>query len=290
MVSIYSRNSETARKIAAKYNGILCEQLEEAILMDGVDCVYIATPHSSHFDYVIQCLNLGLPVLCEKPVCMGYSDVNRIIETSEQNKTYFSEIMSFKFSPIFQETKSIIKQGFLGDLLSVQADIGFDAFSRTKRKRLLSAEEGGGALFDIGVYLISFVEDFLGATNVIDNTAIYYKKSVDIVDNVILKYGNIKCELECRFDRITVTQAKMNFENGSITIPRFFQPRNIIIKYENETLTLENSFSHKYQFDCTANDIIHKKISSNIHTNASIINTVKMLEKIKCVERSNFLT
>ena len=155
---------------------------------------------------------------------------------------------------------------------------------------MLSEEDGGGALFDIGIYLVSFVEDILGYTNTIKSSAIYYKKTVDIIDNMILEYGDIKCELECRFDRITKTQAKLVFENGCIIIPRFFQPRNIIVKYAGETITLGGSFSHKYQFDYTAQDILQNKTSSIIHTNESILNTIHMLETIKVVERSKSIT
>lgn len=260
LISIYSRNFDTAGKIAHKYDGVACEKLEEAILMKDVKCVYIATPHTSHFNYIIKCLNYGIPVLCEKPIVMNSYDIARIIEESQKNKTYFSEIMSFKFVPAFQEIKLIINQGFLGKLHRIQADIGFDAFSRTRRKRLLSEEDGGGALFDIGIYLVSFVEDILGYTNTIESSAIYYKKNVDIIDNMILEYGDIKCELECRFDRITTTQAILNNKRhiffiaedalcyGYDTGTNIFEVINEMIEYDSNFTLLIDQF-HVRWFD-----------------------------------------
>lgn len=281
VISIYSHNNESAMKISSKYGGKVFTDFDQAILAPGVQCVYIATPNSSHLYYLNRCIELGVPVLCEKPIVMNTEELNKIIEKAENNKVYFSEVMSFKFSPIYQEFHNMVNIGLFGDLKKIQIDFGFDALSITKRKYLLSPKDGGGALMDIGVYLISFVEDFLGYTNDISNKAVFYKKQVDIIDDMTLVYKNIKCHLSCYFNQITKTQAELVFKKGNIIIPRFFQPYEIYICQDEKNIVLREPFSYKYQFDCVKRDIQMKRSDNHIHTKRAIINTMKMIDQAK---------
>ena len=68
IVSVYSRNPEKRGEFAGKYGALSAETPEEAMTAPGVDGVYIVTPHTSHRDLSLMALDLGKPVLCEKPV------------------------------------------------------------------------------------------------------------------------------------------------------------------------------------------------------------------------------
>ena len=66
IVSCYTRNYEKGIEFAKKYGGKAYKTSEEAITAEGVDGVYIVTPHNAHYRYVNQALELGKPVFCEK--------------------------------------------------------------------------------------------------------------------------------------------------------------------------------------------------------------------------------
>ena len=66
IVSCYTRNFEKAKDFAGKYGAAAYETAEEAITAEGVEGVYVVTPHNAHFRFVKQALELGKPVLCEK--------------------------------------------------------------------------------------------------------------------------------------------------------------------------------------------------------------------------------
>lgn len=281
LVSIYSKNQENSQILAKKYGGQSFADVDQAILTPGVQGVYIATPNSSHMFYLNRCLDHNIPILCEKPILMNSDELFFIIEKSEKKKTYFAEVMSFKYSPLYKKIKSIYQDKTLGNLKEIKIDIGFDAISITKRKYLLLPQNGGGALMDIGVYLISFVEGLLGYTDKISNNAVFYKHRIDIIDNMVLEYENIKCYLMCCFDRVTRTQAELIFENGIITVPRFFQPCELYINRGNKTTSFKDAFSYRLQFDSIKDDIKKGNISNSIHTNLSIQNTMKMIDNIR---------
>ena len=70
IAAVYVRNAEKRAAFAADYKAYAASSARDAITAPGVDGVYIVTPHPSHYEYAKLALELGKPVLCEKPVTL----------------------------------------------------------------------------------------------------------------------------------------------------------------------------------------------------------------------------
>ena len=108
------------------YGGFLTENINE-FMHSKPDAVYIATPHSLHFEQAIACLENKIPVLCEKPLAINEKQVSGLISASIKNETFLMEGMWTRFLPSFQFLFNIIQSGTIGDVLHLHADISFIA-------------------------------------------------------------------------------------------------------------------------------------------------------------------
>ena len=87
------------------------QQLAES---DAIDAVYIATPHSSHAENAILCMNNGKAVLCEKPFAVNSSEVESMIKTSREMNVLLMEGMWSRFPPLMNQLRDWLKEGKLG--------------------------------------------------------------------------------------------------------------------------------------------------------------------------------
>lgn len=93
VVSCYSRSFEKAKDFADKYDTVAYENVEEAILADGVDAVYVVTPHNAHYRYVKKALELGRTVLCKKYFTVTAAETDELISLANKQNLYLCEAM-----------------------------------------------------------------------------------------------------------------------------------------------------------------------------------------------------
>ena len=120
-----------------------------------VDAIYVATPHPFHKPHTILCLNAGKAVLCEKPIAVNAREVKEMVECARENRVFFMEAMWTRFLPVYGKVEEWLEQGLIGDIRLVTADFGFRADIDPKG-RLFDPNLAGGALLDVGVYVVSF--------------------------------------------------------------------------------------------------------------------------------------
>ena len=94
IVSCYTRNYENGKKFAEKYGTTAYQTAEEAILAEGVEAVYIVTPHNAHFRYVKKALELGKPVFCEKAFTVTAEETDELIRIAGE-KTWCDQRSRF---------------------------------------------------------------------------------------------------------------------------------------------------------------------------------------------------
>lgn len=82
IVSIYSTNKKTSKEIADKYKIKCCYTYDEILNDENIDCIYIATPHSSHFYYAVRAIKSKKSVICEKPSAINGQQLNYLINLS----------------------------------------------------------------------------------------------------------------------------------------------------------------------------------------------------------------
>jgi predicted dehydrogenase len=126
-----------------------------------VDIIYIASPHSEHFEHTMLCLKNRKAVLCEKAFALNLREAEIMIEEAEKQKVFLMEALWPPFQPIYRKTKEILLGGEPGKIIHLNARFGFQPpFNPTDRKFNLSL--GGGSLLDIGLYPVMDTLFFMG--------------------------------------------------------------------------------------------------------------------------------
>ena len=261
IVSVYSRTYSKAKGFAEKYGATAYEDFESAVNRDDVDGVYIATPHTSHVEYAVKAMQMGKPILCEKPVGVSLKDVDILINTAKETDTYFCEAMWTWFSPVALKVKEWVQSGEIGEIKDVTINYAFPGIMMSKDSRVLMPETAGGALLDIGIYPITYCYNLFGAPNEIKCDG-EIKDGIDIAETVILDYGSFKCTLNMSLCKLK-ENCKITGAKGSINLPTFFHMASkAILKKGIRRKVFRGKTDYLTEFNCVAEEIKQGKKES----------------------------
>jgi predicted dehydrogenase len=153
----------------------------------AIDAVYIATPHPQHFDHALSCLQKKIPVLCEKPMTINAEQSARLIAASREHNTFLMEGMWIRFLPGIQHLLSIIKEGIIGNLVSVKASMSYLA-PHEPGSRYFDPALGGGSLLDLGIYPVFLAHLLLGKPGTIKAIGTLSPEGVDEACSMLLHF------------------------------------------------------------------------------------------------------
>lgn len=285
LFAVASRDHNKAIEFAQKYNCIKSYDSYEALFKDDqVDIIYIATPHDSHAELSIKALENGKHVLCEKPMALSYKDAGRMIEASRKHNKFFMEAFWTRFIPSVKEVLEKINNGIIGDVKYVKADFAFYADEK-EGGRLFNKNQGGGALFDIGVYPLFLSYVMLGVPQEIIARSIYNVNGIDLQTSMILQYENAQSVLSASIVSESDMKANISGTKGHIQLnsPWFIADGySVATNDKEETFSLPNlgkGYTHEALecHDCIRNNQIESKLWS--HQNS--LDLSKILEEIK---------
>ncbi|PVH82572.1 NAD(P)-binding protein [Cadophora sp. DSE1049] len=136
---------------------------EDLVKDSNVDIIYIATPHSRHFQDAMLCLNAGKSVLIEKPLAVNARQASLLCETAQQKNLFLMEALWTRFLPISTAVQSVLREGVIGEITRVTTDlsISFSADRFDTSHRMVNLELAGGGLLDLGVYNLSWIFEAL---------------------------------------------------------------------------------------------------------------------------------
>ena len=126
-----------------------------------VDAIYVSSPHPMHHDNTLLCLNADKAVLCEKPFALNAREAESMIQCARDRGLFLMEAMWTRFLPAIAQVRQWLADEAIGDVRLMMADFGFRA-NFNPEGRLLNPELGGGALLDIGVYVVSLASMVYG--------------------------------------------------------------------------------------------------------------------------------
>ncbi len=235
--AVASRSLERASQFAKQFGAQAAYGSYEEMLNDKeLDVIYIATPHSLHYENTLMCLNKGIPVLCEKPITINLKQLKTLADTARNKKVFLMEAIWTRFLPTIESSLEIVRSGQLGKIKVISADFGFKA-EYNPDSRLFNPALGGGSLLDIGIYPVFLSLLFLGYPEEIKAVAVKADTGVDKSMAISLKYtdGAI-ASLQCTFTAHTEMAANIYCEKGHIRInPRWVTPSSLLIEKENQT-------------------------------------------------------
>ena len=216
--AIASRDIKRATEFADKYGferayGSYADMLNDPY----VELVYIATPHSHHYEHIKMCLNHGKHVLCEKAFCANAAQAEEVMLMAEDRGLLLAEAMWTRYMPMRGLINKVLKSGIIGNPTSLSANLGYPLISKS---RLVRPELAGGALLDLGVYVLNFASMVFG--NAIDSIAancVKLDSGVDAQENIMLTYRDGKmASLYATMLAQTDRRGLINGTNGYIEI------------------------------------------------------------------------
>lgn len=191
LTAIGSRSKEKSESFAAEFGvekayGSYVELAKD----DTLDLIYIATPHSRHFEDCMICLENGRNVLCEKAFTANAAQARQVLKYAEENGLFVLEAIWTRFMPMRYSLDSLIAGGVIGSITSLTANLGY---SLAHVERLVKPELAGGALLDLGVYTINFALMTFGS-NIKDirSACVKNEYGVDSYNSIIMTFEDGK--------------------------------------------------------------------------------------------------
>lgn len=163
---------------------------EELVKDNKVELIYIATPHSEHYENARLCLENNKPVLCEKSFTANAAQAEELFKLAREKQVFITEAIWTRYMPMLKTIREVIGSGVIGDPKTLTANLGYVI---DKVERILSPALAGGALLDVGVYPINFAMMIFG-NNIekVSSSCTYTDTGVDRQNTVTLQYGDGK--------------------------------------------------------------------------------------------------
>jgi predicted dehydrogenase len=244
IVAAGSRSIDAALNFAKRFDG--CEAVgsyEELVRHPAVDIVYVSTPHSFHHQCAMLALEAGKHVLVEKPFAINVHQAEQMAQTAQQKGLFLMEAMWPRFLPAFDSVRQILSEGVLGEVTSVVADLG-EYFRPDPAHRLFAPDLAGGALLDLGVYLVSLSSFLVGAASRVTAVGRFTSTGVDAQVCAILE--NDRGALSTLFTSLgapTPTGAFVAGTKGTLRLESpFYVPGRITVTSLNRTVERTREF------------------------------------------------
>ncbi|KAK5128557.1 hypothetical protein LTR85_003228 [Meristemomyces frigidus] len=140
---------------------------KELVQDPNVDIIYIATPHSHHYQNAMLCLEAGKNVLCEKAFTTNAPQLEALIKKAKEKNVFLMEAVWTRYFPLSIYVRDTITSGKLGPVSRTFADL---SMSMPPEKtfddshRMVNPDLAGGALLDLGIYALTWVFQTLYTT------------------------------------------------------------------------------------------------------------------------------
>ncbi|WP_338842275.1 Gfo/Idh/MocA family oxidoreductase [Clostridium perfringens] len=282
--AVASRNKERAEKFARENNVKKAYGSYDEIIKDkDIDVVYIATPHSNHYEYIIKSLNNNKHVLCEKAITVNEKELEEALKIAREKNLVLEEAMTLFHMPLYEKVIKKINKKDLGKVNMVQ--VSFGSFKEyDENNRFFNLDLAGGALLDIGTYALSFARYFLSSMpEEILSTVKKAKTGVDEESGIILKTKEDEiATISLAFRSKMPKRGIVSCDNGFITIDNFPRANKATINYLDGTVEVIECGEEEKALDYEV-IFMEEKINENKESNSIDLtyDVIKIMNKVR---------
>ncbi len=200
VAAVGSRSIDRAQAFAAEFGIDRAHGSYEALVADeGVDAIYVASPHSEHHAHALLAIGAGKPVLVEKAFARNAAEAREVFAAAAGRGLLAAEAMWSRHLPHYDVVRQVAESGLIGEVTTVFADHGQYLYPNGPA-RLSQPELAGGALLDLGVYPVSFADHVLGPATSVHAAGTLTDLGVDattsiIVTNAAGAHGVLSCTM-----------------------------------------------------------------------------------------------
>lgn len=205
-----------------------CGSYEELAADPHVDLVYIATPHSHHYEHARLCILNGKAVLCVKAFTANARQAEALLQLAKERNVFITEAIWTRYMPFSHTIRELVFNGSIGRPHMLTANLGYPI---AYKERIAKPELCGGALLDIGVYPINFARMIFGTDiDDIQSHCVKNNYGVDIQESISFRYANgnmavMQLTASCANDR----QGIISGEKGYIVVDNINNPQQAAI-------------------------------------------------------------
>lgn len=208
---------------------------EELLEDDEVELIYVAVPHSHHYECMKMCIEHGKPVICEKAFTVNAQQAKEIYALAQEKKVFATEAMWTRYMPSRTKLQEVLQSGTIGEIRALTANL---AYNVAHRQRLHDPALAGGALLDVGVYGINFALMHFGKEiSRVESSVQMLPSGVDEMETISIFYkdgkmANITAGITSRSDR----QGIFYGSHGYIVVNNINNPQSISVYDDKDCL------------------------------------------------------
>lgn len=235
--AIGARKPEKAEAFARKHRiEKAYGSLDELLNDPSVDIVYIATPHSTHHEFIMRCLEKGKHVFCEKAITVNGAQLAEAVSFARERGLILAEAMTVYHMPLYRKLLDLLAEGSLGKIKSIHVAFG-DVKEYDPKNRFFNPNLAGGALLDMGTYALSLVKMFMPGGP--DRLMTDVRKAETGVDeeSMIMLHGGLgeSASVSLSFLSDTGHLATIVCEGGTILLKDFTRGVRAFVSYSDGT-------------------------------------------------------
>jgi predicted dehydrogenase len=252
--AVGSRSYEKASAFAQEHAiPVAYGSYEELVCDPLVDLVYIATPHSHHYEHAMLALNHGKHVLVEKAFTANAAQASTLIATARAKGLFITEAIWTRYMPLSHKVREIMESGVIGEPRILTATL---CYMMESKERIVRADLCGGALLDLGVYALNFARMYFG-TDIVKTVSNCHlgPTGMDMHESISLSYAdgkmaNLQAGALCLNDRqgiISGTEGYIRVDNINCPevvevyrnyelVERHVKPDDMVNGYEYQVL------------------------------------------------------
>lgn len=177
---------------------------EELAADPEVEIVYIATPHSRHYDNSMLCIEHGKHLLVEKAFTANVREAKALLAAAEAKNLFVMEAVWTRCMPLSMKVSELIAAGEIGEPRFLSASL---IYQMDTKERILKPELCGGALLDLGVYSINFERMYFhDEPDRVVSSCSLYPTGTDAMDSMVYywndgRMADLRAGTSCRCNR-----------------------------------------------------------------------------------------
>lgn len=286
LYAIASRSYQKAEQFAKQYSvPKIYGSYQELADDENIDLVYIATPHSHHYQHAKMCLLKGKPVLCEKAFTVNAGQAQELIKISQEKKVFLAEAIWTRYQPMRKMISDEISSNIIGKPLMISANL---CYPNIALERMFKPELAGGALLDLGVYVLNFADMFFGYDiKNISSHCIKYHTGIDAQETITIEYNDgriavLWSSLLVKSDR----QGIISGTDGYIVVENVNNPQSYSVYNQDYQLVKKvdcpkQITGYEYQVDSCINAIRQGKIEPDEMKHVDILRIMRQMDKLR---------
>lgn len=224
-IGVLTNSGTTSKRVAEKFNFNFCTSLENDVLDEKTNTVFVATRHDSHGSYVLKALKQNKHVFVEKPLCLKEAELDTIIKAQQQSQTAVMIGFNRRFSPLTEKIKSVMGSGPMSMIYRINSG------AIPKETWIQDMEVGGGRILGEACHFIDYLTYLNGSLPTkVSAQVLADPENLNDTVNIMLQFENGSTGVVCYYSNGSKSLAKEYvevFASGTTAILNDFKELRI---------------------------------------------------------------